>query len=379
MTHHRYRLDTRILSVFFLVAMPFVAFGAFMVIGMARGALTDQVGAGLEQRAVQTRVALEHHVGGLFAQLRLAATYPEVRQMLPGPARPVTPEESERLSQEWASGDRVLNDAIVGAVASARLRDVVRVQPSALRLLQVVDSRGRLLATSVRGGRILNAETPWFKAVTSDPILERPWLSDVYRPQGSGLALYDVVWPVLDGQGVFVGALRAVADAGDLYGLLAPVRLGHSGHAQVLRASDGLVLAGDDSARVLSKVAPGFAYLRAAMDERRGYWLMPAISEKGADGTEQIVQQSRLVGYSTIDQLPNVQWLVTVEQDTEEALAPLSRITNYLWLHFLGAFGTAILLGLYFSYKIEKPVIEEQIHLHEEHVPKGARVAEAEE
>jgi hypothetical protein len=378
MTHHRYRLDTRILSVFFLVAMPFVAFGAFVVIGMARGALTEQVGTNLEQRAFQTRVAVERYVGDLFVQLRLLAHYPELRLPLAAPAKPVTPEEATRLSEGWATGDKALNDALVGSPAAARLRDVVRLRP-AIRLLQVIDSQGRLVASSSRGGRILNADTVWFKAMTTDPILEKPWLGEIYQPQGSSLAVYDLAWPVLDAEGVFLGALRVVADAGDLYGVLAAVRVGRSGHAELIRASDGLVLVSDDSARVLKSIAPGFSYVRAAMAERRGYWLVPEVTEKAPDGSERATEQARLVGYSPVEQLPNAQWLVTVEQDTEEALAPVARITRYLWLHFLGAFGTAILLGLYFSYKLEKPVIEERIHLHEEHVPKGARVADPEE
>ncbi len=32
-----------------------------------------------------------------------------------------------------------------------------------------------------------------------------------------------------------------------------------------------------------------------------------------------------------------------------------------------------ILLALYFSFKLERPVMEEKLHLHEEHVPAGMR------
>jgi hypothetical protein len=38
MARKRYELDTRVLTVFFFVAMPFVAFGSFNVVSMARGA-----------------------------------------------------------------------------------------------------------------------------------------------------------------------------------------------------------------------------------------------------------------------------------------------------------------------------------------------------
>ena len=34
-----------------------------------------------------------------------------------------------------------------------------------------------------------------------------------------------------------------------------------------------------------------------------------------------------------------------------------------------------ILLALYFSFKLERPVMEDDLHLHEEHVPAGMRKA----
>jgi len=67
---------------------------------------------------------------------------------------------------------------------------------------------------------------------------------------------------------------------------------------------------------------------------------------------------------------------VLVQQDYEEAMAPVHDVRRYLWIHFLGAFGTAILLGLYFSFKLELPVIEDDLHLHEEHVPPSSRHAQ---
>jgi hypothetical protein len=70
-----------------------------------------------------------------------------------------------------------------------------------------------------------------------------------------------------------------------------------------------------------------------------------------------------------------VQWLVTVEQDLDEALAPVNGVTRYLWFHFIGVFATVILLALYFSFKLERPVMEEDLHLHEEHVPTGVKRA----
>jgi len=197
---------------------------------------------------------------------------------------------------------------------------------------------------------------------------------------------------VRDGTGVLVGAARALIDAADLYSVVAPVRIGRSGHAVLVRATDGVLLASDESELVLSRSLPGFAALKNAIEgfplgesgqqlfgnagERRGYWTVPAVDEPAANGHSAIHEPARLVGFAPVDQVTGVEWLVVVEQDLSEALAPVEGVTRYLWIHFVGVFTTVILLALYFSFKLERPVMEEELHVHEEHLPTGVRNAE---
>jgi hypothetical protein len=202
-------------------------------------------------------------------------------------------------------------------------------------------------------------------------------VTDVYRQPGSSLALLDIAYPMVSPEdGRLLGALRAVIDASDLYTVLAPVRVGRTGHAVLVRSTDGMILASDETAKPLNQSLPGFAAIQAAMADRRGYWLVQEIREKDKPGGGEgaLIEPRRLVGFSTVDQVPGVQWLVTVEQDAAEAEAPILGVTRYLWIHFIGAFLTVILLAVYFSFKLETPVIEEELHLHEEHVPASARV-----
>jgi len=109
--------------------------------------------------------------------------------------------------------------------------------------------------------------------------------------------------------------------------------------------------------------------------QRRGYWTLPALKGKAPGGREVLLAPARLVGYAPVEQVPNVKWLVVVEQELEEATAPIAGVTRYLWIHFIGAFGTVILLALYFSFRAETPVIEEELHLHEEHLPGSMKSA----
>jgi hypothetical protein len=211
----------------------------------------------------------------------------------------------------------------------------------------------------------------------------------MFRPTGTTVNLLEIAFPVRDESDVWLGAVRMLVDAGDLYTVLAPVRIGRTGHASLLRSTDGLVLASDESERILKTPLPGFDSLRNAVEGfpmaqpgqeifgrtrlHRGYWAMPEVKVKDEAGRDIVIEPARLIGFSPVDQIPNVNWLVTVEMDLSEALAPINSVTRYLWFHFIGVFATVVLLALYFSFKLERPVMEESLHLHEEHVPPGMK------
>jgi hypothetical protein len=392
MAKQRYTLDTRVLTAFFFAAMPFVAFGSFIVVNQARNQLRESVGTSLEQRAVQTKLALEQYVAEQVVQLRLLALLPEVQEALAAPPPP-PPADTRPIEQAWASGkDAKLNAALLETPAALRLKPLALVRP-AFRQVQVVDTTGRVLATSARGGRLFHGESAWWKHLSSQEGEPEVHVGELYRPAGSTASLLEIAFPVRNSEDVWVGAIRAVLDAGDLYTVLAPVRIGRTGHASLVRATDGMVLASDESERILKVPFPGFESLRNAVEgfplgesgeqifartgPRRGYWTIPEVKATDESGRELVVEPSRLVGFSPIDQIPDVKWLVTVEQDLSEALAPIESVTRYLWIHFIGVFATVILLALYFSFKLEQPVMEEELHLHEEHVPAGMKKAES--
>ncbi len=379
MGKRHYYLDTRVLAVFFFVSMPFVAFGSFVVVRMARGLLQDSVGASLEQRALHTKLQLERYVADQVVHLRLLALEESVLTALQAPARPSAPEDLRKLEQAWASGtDPKALEPILGSAAALRLRDTVQVR-SAVKLLQVVDAQGRVVASSGRAGRVSHGDAPWVKALGSiEAGAPGPFVGSVHRPPNARVALLEIAYPVELPDGRRLGAVYALIDALDLYVVLAPVRIGRTGHALLLRATDGLILASDESHRILQDPFPGFAAIQAAILERRGFWILPEVHQKAKDGSAEVVlEPTRLAGYGIVDQVPGAQWLVVVEQDLSEATAPIESITRYLWMHFIGAFGTVILLALYFSFKLETPVIEEELHLHEEHMPSGMKVPEA--
>jgi hypothetical protein len=388
MAKKRYYLDTRVLTAFFFAAMPFVAFGSFIVVNVAKNQLRDSVGVGLEQRAVQTKLSLEQHIGKKIVDLRLLALQPLVRQALARPSPSVSPEEMRRVEEAWSAGtDDRLRAAVLESALSPRLRDVTSVRPGT-RSIQVVDARGRVVAASGGGGRLFYAEAAWFKELASQEGEAQAWVGDIERPTGSSLAGLELAYPVRDAEGLFKGAVRGLVDATSLYGVLAPVRVGRTGHATLIRATDGMILASDEGDRILNATFPGFDSLAGAVEGfplaadgeaifgkarlHRGFWTIQEVTAE-VEGRQIVVEHARLVGFSPVDQMPGVLWLVTVEQDLEEALHPVQSVTRYLWIHFIGVFATVILLALYFSFKLEQHVMGDDLHLHEEHIPSSLK------
>jgi hypothetical protein len=349
MGRRRHELDTRILTIFFVAAAPFVAFGAWLVVSMASGRLEESLGDSLEQRALQAKLSIERYVGEQIVTLQLLALDPEVVRALSG--------------KEAPKGDHPL---------SARLREIVQVRPS-LRLLQVVDAAGRVVAASSRSARIIPLGAPWKETLLGEEPTLRPFVGDIQKLPGSDAAVLEIAYPVRGLEGPPRGIVRGLVDGADLYGVLTAIRIGRTGHAVLLRAEDGLILASDEQEAVLRDRFPGFGTIQAAIREKRGYWRVPELPSR-KEGERTIAgEPPRLVGYAPIEQVPDVNWLVTVEQDLSEATAPLTGMTRYLWLHFALVFIAVILLAVYFSFKLEGPVIEEELHLHEEHVPASMR------
>src|SRR5262245_16099889 len=111
MAKRKHELDTRVMAVFLFAAMPFVAFGAFVIVNMAKGELRETVVLALEQRAIHTKLTLEGYIGELLVHLRLIALDPQVQDLVAEPGPP-----ARRASLEPA--------------VAARLRQVSQVRPT---------------------------------------------------------------------------------------------------------------------------------------------------------------------------------------------------------------------------------------------------------
>ena len=368
MARRRYHLDTQLLTLFFFIAMPLAAFGAFIVISMARSDLRHSVGRSLEQRALQTKLLLEHQVGDQIVHLRLLALEPGVVEAARA-HRTRTVAELHALERAWVTGEHPeLVAPVLASPLALRLRVVERMVPT-LSLVQVIGMDGTVIASSSRASRVSYAQVVWFDSMAR---LESTgaWVGEVVGARPRQQHYLELGYPIVDPRDEsWLGAVRAMVSTQDLYGILAPVRVGETGHAVILRASDGVIIVGDPSGQDTAQTFPGFSSIRAAMQARQGYWVVPERRALTSEDRSLPRRAPRLVGFSVVDQVPGVNWIVAVEQDLSEAVAPVDGVTRYLWLHFVGAFASVLLLALYLSLRQETPIIEEALHLHEDHVP----------
>src|SRR5260221_13256200 len=104
MSKRHYEVDPRILTVFFFVAIPFLAFGALVVMNLARGHLQNVTGQNLEQRAGEARQLVERYAPGQFGHLRLITLDPQLRAAGTAPPRAGGPDELPRLDPAWPPG-----------------------------------------------------------------------------------------------------------------------------------------------------------------------------------------------------------------------------------------------------------------------------------
>ena len=357
MGRRRFDLDARVVIIFLIVSIPFVGVGAFIVIGLIRSSLRSAIEVSLEQRALETKLLLERYVADEVVHLRLMALDPQVREAV----ATVSPRKRPAAAPAGKP-----------AALAARLRETAGVRP-ALHVLQVIDATGRVVASSRPGGRLDHAETDWYRAF-SEGRRDGAYIGDVHRPAGTSMPLLEIEYPVVEAEtGEWRGAVQAQLDAGDLYGVLGAVRTGRTGRAVLVRGTDGVVLASDEAKTVLADPYPGFELIRAAMQAHQPHWTIPEMREKTKSGDTVMRRPARLVAYTAIEQVPQVDWIVLIEQELDEALSPIHSVSRYLWLHFFAAFGSLAFLALYISLGLNRPVIEKALHLHEEHVPASMR------
>jgi hypothetical protein len=356
--------EPRLLALFLFIAIPFTLIASLLILGSVRSDINRTIGNHLSEVAVDTASYMDSFILHSITNVSVLAATPTLRDAALAANRryPADRRAAEarilELDAQWqkAKGDSPLAREIVGYPASEFLRDAEAANP-AYRELFLTDERGAVVAATNPTTDFYQADEAWWQRAYGDGLTGTIFLGNVRFDPSAGVYAMEVAVPVRQKSGeetIVAGVLKGLIDARDLASVVGSVRVGETGHALLVDASDGVVISGGEGV------------------DRSAYQGMPSLQQAMRDGRSSFVRPGEgsdrwLVGVSRMPEpspSPELDWLVVVEQKTDEAHAPIRSATNYILVFFGGMVLTVVLFSLYMHFKLVRPI--RQIDLREE-------------
>jgi len=360
-SHPHIRINPRIFTALVIVALPLLAVGGFVVVGIGQGQFRDTSGAHLEQIAERTAAAVDTFVLRRIIDVSLLARVPEVRASAAARGRtPFDANLAREIDQQWQR-QQTPPEQVAGLLdnpASRFFRDVVQNDAIYGELL-LTDVDGRLAAASGVTSDYLQSDEQWWR----DAFTRRsPQISDVNWDESAKIYAIEISVPVYaPGSDEVTGVLKAVTNSSEMLAILSGVRFGETGEAVLVR-KDGSLVYGRRAVR------PDDRFFAAAL-------LRESLGLSGAVAPEPAAQTDRATdphfrahfsaqlpdgGKATVavapTQLgisyPNLPWLVAVSQAESELFAP-ARAQMWSFAMLLALVSMAVLvLALWFSMRL---------------------------
>lgn len=221
----------------------------------------------------------------------------------------------------------------------------------------ITNKYGALVAATSKTSDYMQADEDWWQKAKTEGV----WVSDVSLDDSSGIYNLAFCIRVDDKKGDFMGVAKIIYDIRDVFKIVDSAvnplvdnagALGINFTRQTVNAS----LLNKDG-KLIYSVKDGFGDLvdypylslirEVASVNKKPYF----IAQK--DGAEKLFSQGHSRGYSDFKGLD---WLLVVEKDTGEALAPLVSLAYWLVISVLLVFGVVIILSLWLSYSFSKPI-----------------------
>ena len=373
LNHRHIRINYRVFTVLVLVAVPLLAIGALVVLGIGQAQSRDTYGAHLEQIAERTAAAVDTFVLRRIIDVSLLARVPEVREAaLTGGRIPFDADTVRQIDQQWQRQQtppptvgNVLSNA-----ASRFLRDVAQNDTIYSELL-LTDAQGRLVAASEITSDYFQGDEEWWR----DAFNRRgPHISDVSWDASARTYVIEISVPVFaPGSDEIAGVLKAATNSGEMLATISGVRFGESGEAALVRKDGSLVY----SRRTVEPDARFFA--TALVRESLGLSGAPAPGQpepptdratdpqfrthfsaqmpNGRKASVAIAPTQLGISY------PNLPWLVAVHEAEDELFAPLrAQIWNFLMLLTLVTVAVLV-FALWFSMRFAAPPLDIDMQL----------------
>ena len=355
-----YFLDLRVLAIFGVIAALPLAVGFFLISGSARVSLGESIGRDFANLAQHAASNVDDAVYREVLHLSVIGTSPDLIESVRASNRRyqemIRPSEAlEAGATGWSelTPEHPSVRALLDQPASRHLQNVVAAS-GLYHEMFLVDYNGAVVAASKKPLRSYYGNRPWFrKSIVGATGKGEVAISDVRRFREIDTDVIAMSWPVrAETPGEPFGVLMAVVDTQSLFQSVTGLRFGDSGHALLVQ-ENGEVLAGNASERVFTERYHALEDYQRAVKERRSYFV------SGTGG-------SQLIGYGQSQlafSYPELDWVVMVVQPLAEAHAPIAMVTRNIILYFFAMGLAVVVLAVYVSFKLERPVTDIEVDL----------------
>lgn len=262
-------------------------------------------------------------------------------------------------------GTLAQSDAITGALAGRGAPDLSRLLAATRALYRdvaVLDRNGELVASISES----EGEPAWLnRARVAIDKLKRPRAVDAFAEVGDDAGALVLMRAVGDpGTREVIGFVRAELDTEKLFASVSNFRIGETGHACLFDRDSGRLLSGRraDCTDGAETTYARLEELERAERDRLRYFMAGASGPASFDRGDGFI-----VGYTRPElsrTLPEVRWVVAVEQSLAEAHAPLAPLSRDLLTYFLGMGALVLVLAAFMSFKLERPLADTSVDLH---------------
>jgi hypothetical protein len=356
------RLNSRVVTVILLVAIPVLIIGSAVVIGIGQNRLRQAESARLGQIAEYTAAAVDAYVYRRILDAAILGRVPEVRQAAAAGSTVAAARVAE-IEQEWQK-DRDAAMARLGLMdtpASRFLADLIK-HDSVYREVLVTDRSGRLVAASNPTSDFDQSDEAWW-VDAFDEGRGRISVTDVRRDESAHVYAFDIAVPVLrPNDNGLAGVMKIVADSREMLAGVAGLELGASSQAMLVRGDGSIVF----SRRPYTE---GDRFFAASLLQTR---LNEAASRKEAIGTLTFEAQAgddeeRLVAIAPSQlarSYPELGWFMAVSMDAVELNAPFRSLVSYLVLVMALTALAVLAIALWLSLRLASPPIDPAYDMH---------------
>lgn len=215
----------------------------------------------------------------------------------------------------------------------------------------ITNQYGVLIASTNKTSDYLQADEDWWQAARTQGV----WVSDIALDISSGINGLDFCISINDKKGNFIGVIKIVYNINDVFNIVDNLIKLETKDVDIntfgLTRETVIVNLLTKDGKLIYSTKDGFVGLKKSDElssiQGNSFYI------KTDEGVEELYSHAHSRGYSDFKGLG---WFLVVEKQTQEVLAPLTKMINWLIIITLSVFGLVVILALWLTYSLNKPI-----------------------